>query len=195
MFGSTAAAELVALSREIEETATLSVLSGDARMYVDQVTPRREIVMSVPLGLLFPLHAGASSKAMLAFLPEADVDRALRAPLPALTGSTLTDARVLREELLEVRAQGFATSAGERQAGAASVAAPIFDHRGRPVAAISICGPAERFGHRVTEVGAALPSITARVSSRLGHSGMPSRLATEGAEPEPGSEHLWLATT
>ncbi len=45
-----AAAELAALSRETQETATLSVLSGDARMYVDQVTPRREIVMSVPLG-------------------------------------------------------------------------------------------------------------------------------------------------
>ena len=166
----TAAGELAALSRETQETATLSVLSGDGRMYVDQVTPHREIVMSVPLGLMFPLHAGASSKAMLAFLPADEVERALAAPLTALTGSTLTDVESLRAELERVRQQGYATSKGERQAGAASIAAPVFDHQGRPIAAISICGPAERFGRRLTEAVAILPAATARVSSRLGHS-------------------------
>ncbi len=165
-----AAGELAALSHETQETATLSVLSGDSRMYVDQVTPHREIVMSVPLGLMFPLHAGASSKAMLAFLPENELEQALAAPLLALTGSTFTDVGDLRAELARVREQGYATSQGERQAGAASVAAPVFDHEGRPIAAISICGPAERFGQHLQEAVTILPAATARVSSRLGHS-------------------------
>ncbi len=168
-----AAPELAALAELTGETATLSILTGAARMYVDQVTPQREIVMSVPLGLMFPLHAGASSKAMLAFMSDADVERALSEPLPAFTESTLTDAVSLRAELNRVRAQGFATSAGERQAGAVSVASPVFDHQGRPVAAISICGPAERFGTQLDVAAEVLPAATSRVSARLGHSSVP----------------------
>ena len=62
----TAMAELCART---SETATLSLRSGDHRVYVDQVTPSRDVRMSVALGVPYPLHAGASSKAFLAFLP------------------------------------------------------------------------------------------------------------------------------
>ena len=48
------------LSDETNETATLSVRRGNMRMYVDQVTPSREVKMIVQLGHPFPLHAGAS---------------------------------------------------------------------------------------------------------------------------------------
>ena len=83
-----AAPELAWLSRQTQETATLSVLVGDGRIYVDQVTPPREIVMSVPLGHRFPLHAGSSSKALLAFLPDDEVERYLGGGLEPLTEST-----------------------------------------------------------------------------------------------------------
>jgi DNA-binding IclR family transcriptional regulator len=55
---------------------------------------------------------------------------------------------VLRSELEEIRAAGFASSWGERQQGAASVAAPVFDAGGAPAAVISVCGPIERFEAR-----------------------------------------------
>src|SRR5699024_1160423 len=45
------------------ETATMSLRYGWERMYVDQVTPEREVKMTVALGRSFPLHAGSSSKA------------------------------------------------------------------------------------------------------------------------------------
>ena len=86
-----AAPELAWLSRETQETATLSVLAGDGRIYVDQVTPPREIVMSVPLGQRFPLHAGSSSKALLAFLPNSEVEDYLHGPLRQFTETTRTD--------------------------------------------------------------------------------------------------------
>ena len=66
------------LSRETQETATLSVLAGDGRIYVDQVTPPREIVMSVPLGQRFPLHAGLLEQGA-ARLPAAQRGRGLPA--------------------------------------------------------------------------------------------------------------------
>jgi DNA-binding IclR family transcriptional regulator len=164
-----AAPELAWLSRETQETATLSVLAGEGRIYVDQVTPPREIVMSVPLGQRFPLHAGSSSKALLAFLPTQEVEQYLARRLEPLTASTRTEPADLREDLAGVRSRGYATSAGERQAGATSVAAPVFDHGGRPVASISVCGPAERLAEQADEAAALLLAATERISLRLGH--------------------------
>jgi DNA-binding IclR family transcriptional regulator len=166
---SLAAPELAWLSRETEETATLSVLAGEGRIYGDQVTPPREIVMSVPLGQRFPLHAGSSSKALLAFLPGNEVDHYLGGPLEPLTASTRTDSGDLRADLDRIRGRGYATSAGERQAGATSVAAPVFDHSGRPVASISVCGPAERLAEHIDDAATLLLAATGRISVRLGH--------------------------
>jgi len=164
-----AAPELAALAATSQETSTLSVLAGDSRIYVDQVIAPREIVMSVPLGQRFPLHAGSSGKALLAFGADEQVERIVTAPLPAFTATTMTDVGALRAELAAIRARGYATSAGERQAGAASVAAPVFDHAGRPVAAISICGPAERLQGRLQDCGRLLLASAIRVSAKLGH--------------------------
>lgn len=164
-----AAVELTWLSRKVHETATLSVLSGDGRIYVDQVTPALEIVMSVPLGQRFPLHAGSSSKALLAFLSDEEIERYLAGPLQTFTDTTVVAPELLRAELTGIRARGYATSAGERQAGAASAAAPVLDHNGRPVGSISICGPAERLASELDEAVGLLLEATHRVSARLGY--------------------------
>jgi IclR family acetate operon transcriptional repressor len=139
---------LADLSRATAETATLSVRTGWERVYIDQVTPDRDIKMVVPLGRPFPLHAGSSSKAFLAFLPPAEQDRYFRevTDRAALTPRTLVDETALRRELAAIRQRGFAASRGERQADAASVAAPVIDRAGLPVAVISVCGPISRFG-------------------------------------------------
>lgn len=151
------------------ETATLSVRVDWSRIYIEQVTPPRDIKMEVRLGDAHPLHAGASSKALLAALPDADVEAYIaRGPLPRVTGLTLTDADALREELATIRARGYAVSLGERQEGAGSVAAPIRGRDGEVVAVMSICGPVERFRDEVEEVAAALVDITGSVSAALG---------------------------
>ena len=82
------------LSARTDETATLSVLLGErSRIYVDQVTPDREVIMSVTIGEPYPLHAGASSRSFLAFLPDEEIDDYLQSvPLVALTDSTIVDA-------------------------------------------------------------------------------------------------------
>jgi DNA-binding IclR family transcriptional regulator len=164
-----AAPELGALSRATEETATLSIRTGDTRVYVDQVTPSREVIMSVSVGVPFPLHAGGSSKAFLAFLPEDEIEDYLSRPLAALTPATVTDRRKLRRELAAIRRRGWAQSVAERQPGAASVAAPVLDHSGRPVAVISVCGPAERFAAEVDRCVERLLATTERLSARMGH--------------------------
>ena len=157
-----ALAELQQLSLASKETATLSI-------YVDQIRPEREIVMSVPIGVPFPLHAGGSSKAFLAFLAPDEQVRYLAKQMISVTDKTIIDAGKLREELAEIRQRGFASSFGERQAGAASLAAPVFDHTGSPAAVISLSGPADRFKDEIDDCVPLLLAATARVSRRLGY--------------------------
>ena len=157
------------LSAATGETATLSLLTGGTRVYLDQVTPLREVIMSVPVGVQFPLHAGASSKAFLAFLPEQQAAACLGGKLAALTPGTITDPGQLWEELSRIRERGWAQSAGERQPGAASVAAPVLDHLGVPAAVISVCGPAERFAAVAPDCARQVLEATRRLSAKLGY--------------------------
>jgi DNA-binding IclR family transcriptional regulator len=152
-----------------DETATLSIRHGATRVYIDQVTPPREVKMTVPLGQPFPLHAGGSSKAFLAFLPDDEQEQYLSSHrLDAMTDATITDVDELRTELSVIRKRGFSRSLGERQAGAASVAAPVFNHEGNPVAVISVCGPLERFRAEADDAAKHLLDHTRELSRRLG---------------------------
>jgi DNA-binding IclR family transcriptional regulator len=165
---SLAAEEMAWLSAQTGETATLSIRHGDVRLYVDQVLPDREVRMQVSIGNYHPLHAGASSKAFLAF-DDDPADYVGRHQLDPLTENTITDASKLMRELATVRRRGYASSSGERQAGAASVAAPVFDHSGAVVAVISVSGPAERMAGQLPACTQALLAATGRLSARMGY--------------------------
>jgi DNA-binding IclR family transcriptional regulator len=163
--------QLEGLSRATDETATLSLRTGWERVYVDQVTPDRDVKMVVQIGLRVPLHAGASSKAFLAFLDADEQQEYLNGTLDRLTKLTVTNAKALRKEISEIRERGYAASFGERMEGAGSVAAPVFGHDGRPVAVISVCGPVERFREEADESAKLLLEATAGLSRQLGHRG------------------------
>lgn len=161
--------ELERLSRATDETATLSLRTGWTRASVDQVTPDRDVKMVVQLGAPVPLHAGASSKALLAFLDPDEQAEYLAKPLTKLTPKTTTGVRALRRELAEIRERGWATTSGERLDGAASVAAPVLGHDARPAAVVSVCGPAERFAPAAQRAAAVLLEATERISRQLGY--------------------------
>lgn len=164
-----AAPELASISRITHETATLSIRNGMERFYIDQVVPNREIVMSVPIGITYPLHAGSSSKVFLAWLAEPEVTHYLKGKLKVFTPTTPKDSSSILKELSQIRNRGFALSVSERQAGAASVAAPVFDVNGNPIAVISICGPAERITPTLTKYVPQLLDSASRLSKRMGY--------------------------
>lgn len=167
------------------ETATMSVLSDGRRVHVDQVTPQVEVRMTVQVGAAYPLHAGSSSKALLAFMPDQDRERVLAQELPAVTGATITSPEELRADLEAIRERGWAVSLGEREAGAGSVAAPVFDHAGDPIMVLSVCGPLERVRGRVEELAGELVAVTTELSHRFGHD--PDRPPTSRAGRGPDS--------
>jgi IclR family transcriptional regulator, acetate operon repressor len=161
------------------ETATLSIRNDWSRIYVAQVVPDREIKMSVVVGKAFPLHAGSSSKAFLAFLPPEEQERYLaERELTALTDRTIVDPEQLRSELAAVRARGYAVSLEERQSGAASIAAPILDQHDRPIGALSVCGPVERFRDQLDIVPPFLLKACSELSHLFGNRPMERRTTT-----------------
>ncbi|ROO88277.1 IclR family transcriptional regulator [Actinocorallia herbida] len=162
---------LAALSRRAGETATLSLRQGWSRVYVDQVLAEHEIRMAVALGTRHPLHAGSSSKAILAALPDTEVaDYIEHHRLEGVTDATITSAATLREEIGRIRTLGYATSEGERQSGAASVAAAVFGAMGQVLGSVSLCGPQDMFVRRRTdELAGWVTAAAADVSADLGH--------------------------
>jgi DNA-binding IclR family transcriptional regulator len=154
------------------ETATLTSPVPNGRVYLDQFEGVHEIKMTVELGRRFPLHAGSSGKCMLAFLPAEERDRVLAGRLDALTPDTVVDPDALRAELAEISARGYAVSAGERQADAASVAAPLFGLSGEVIGAISACGPRYRVTTDFAErIAPQITAAAAEISQRMGWRG------------------------
>lgn len=156
------------LSEETGETSTVSIRTGFTRVYIDQVTPERDVKMVVQLGRPWPLHAGASSKAFLAFLPPDVIDQYLSGALERLTPRTITSSRVLRAELARIRRRGYAESTGERLTGAAAVAAPVLGHDGGPEAVVSVSGPADRFTRERGRAARLLLEASRNLSRQLG---------------------------
>ena len=127
------------------ETAALAVVRGGGLTYVDEVTPVA-IVAATWTGRVVPLHATSTGKVLLAFGDPDVVRRLTSRPLPSYTATTVTDPQVLRDELARTRELGYAVCSGEYEASAWGVSAPVLDSLGRPLAVLSIWGPASRVG-------------------------------------------------
>ncbi|GAB3275345.1 IclR family transcriptional regulator [Kineosporia babensis] len=160
------------LSQVTGETATVSARVADGRVYLDQIESSQEIKMTVEVGRRYPLHAGSSSNCILAFLAEREREDILTAEFTALTDRTILDADTLRERLTQIREQGYATSASERQLGAGAVAAPVFGVDGSVIGSISVCGPTPRVDDETRQKLAPLVRTAAdTISRRLGWRG------------------------
>jgi DNA-binding IclR family transcriptional regulator len=134
------------LQSETQETVHLNVVDGFERVCIEHVETRQYLKASMPIGNRSPLYAGASSKCLLAFSPE-DFRRQYlsQITLVALTEKTLTDATVLAVEIERTRQRGYASSLGERTPGLGSLSAPVLNHNGHTLAAISLAIPEIRF--------------------------------------------------
>ncbi len=121
------------------ESAQLYVRDGDVRVCVDAVESESELRTIVAVGATLPLTKGSAGKVFIAWAGDGD-RRRLLAPLTP-EGSV----RLARMVATTAR-RGWADSIGEREAGVASVSAPVFDGVGTLIAAVSVSGPANRIG-------------------------------------------------
>jgi DNA-binding IclR family transcriptional regulator len=164
-------------------TAHLGVLDGREVLYLVKERPRQPDPLVTEVGVRLPAHLTATGRALLAFLPAAQVTAQFPTPaaLSLRTGVGPATPAQLRARLAEVRAHGWASEEGEITEGFASVAAPAFDHTGRPAAAVAVtvrgvgaevdAGVAAGVGPAVHPRGAlaaAVRDAAGRLTGRLG---------------------------
>ena len=154
------------------ETVNLVVLEADRVVYVDQVEGSRNVRMFTAVGTSVPAHTTGSGKAMMASGPPEAVAALYggRDPLERLTGRTLVTLEALQDDLARVRRRGYAIDNEEHEDGVGCVATAVFDHTGRPCAAISVSGPSARILHAKAPVlGELLIEHAGEISAALGH--------------------------
>ncbi len=158
---------LQALRDETGETGTISVLAGLKRIYLAQVVSPQEVAMIVQVGSSYPLHAGASSKAILAFAQPSVREAVLAGRLVQLTPITPTQREQLEAEICEIARLGYAVSRGEREEGASAVAAPIIGVDGYAIGSVSVSGPTARFpAERITRLAPRVMAAARSISER-----------------------------
>jgi DNA-binding IclR family transcriptional regulator len=137
--------ELVALS---DETAHLTERRGDLAVITEVVERPHILRMAPKRGQSFPLHAGALSRAILAFLPPHDIQRILHARRPKrFTPNSPTSPAALAKAVQDTRDEGCALSVQEVTLGACGISAPVLGRDGWAVGSLGISGPM----HRLTE--------------------------------------------
>ena len=126
------------LASEVGEGIKLSVIDQQGILVLAAAPGRREYALTVAPGQRMPIHAGAASKLLLAYLPPEELDYWLSKPLAAYTSKTITDPKRLRAELARIRRLGWARDRGENAPSIMAFAAPVFSKGGKLEAALSV---------------------------------------------------------
>ena len=161
------------LSRRTEETIHLAIMEGDRLVYIDKIDTTHIFVMRSRIGSRIPAYCTALGKAILAALPESERNAIMeKTQFRAYTPKTITKPKVLKEHLQEVARQGFAFDDEENEEGMRCVAAPIRNHSGEVVGAISVSAPIFRMPEeKMHETGLLVKEVCAGLSASLGYRG------------------------
>lgn len=133
------------LAGKTGERAQFVVEEDGVGFCVFRATGEHAVETEPQVGSQMPLHATASGKSILAFLPTHRIKELLDESLPVETSNTITDRDTLREELDAVREQGYAVNHCEHIEGLTAFGAPVRRSDGGVIGAISISGPERRF--------------------------------------------------
>jgi len=159
------------LAGQYQETIHLAVLDDTKAVYVDKLEGRQAVrVELTSLGARLYAHCSALGKVLLAYSDEREVKRIIHtAGLPRFTENTITNEEDLLQNLSRIQKQGYAYDLEEILPDLCCVAAPIYNHSGQVIAAISMSLPAYRFRRSQTEYRDAIVRTAKRISRRLGY--------------------------
>ena len=147
--------DLVGLCQNLIEelaqvTAETIVLTGYDEIHASVVClaqiPSRQGGLRVfeNIGTSYPLHSGATSKAVLAFLSPRQISEILAGDLTGVNPSSTMVPDDLRRQLDDVRAKGFVVTYEETYPGVVGIAVPLLTPRGQPLGSIAIAAPSQR---------------------------------------------------
>jgi DNA-binding IclR family transcriptional regulator len=166
-----AAPILKGLVESTGETANLGIIQGNEAIYIDCLMGPHPVTVHTWPGKRLPLHSTALGKVLLAWLPTNEMTAVLlQENMSALTPSTITTIESFMAQLDEVRDKGYSVDDEEDAIGMRCIGAPVFDHSGRVVAAISLTAPAQRLlRSKIDEIAQNVIGCALEISTRLGY--------------------------
>jgi DNA-binding IclR family transcriptional regulator len=158
------------LAEDLSETASVGVLDRSQVLYIAIARGQRDLGIQSQAGTRHPAYCTALGKTLLADLTWDEAEQILDSePMARLTPTTIVDKTAMKKELATVAARGYAVDDEERNPHVVCVAAPISDHTGRTVAALSVSGPAFRMRENgVENIAHQVIARAAEVSARMG---------------------------
>jgi DNA-binding IclR family transcriptional regulator len=158
------------------ETVNMAIPDGPDVVYVSRLLSDNLLALRLFVGSRLPAYASSLGRAILAFLPEDEVQRLLDEHEPhAITDRTITDRRRLLAELRRIRTLGYAFNDQQLVMGIRGIAAPVMGVSGRPIAAINLSiarpleqGEIERLGAQVVETANAIGDLATQLAVDVG---------------------------
>lgn len=160
------------------ESVYLTVKDEDYALYIYAIESPQRLLARTAVGDRVPLHCTSVGKAILAYLPEAEVEAIVeRVGLPAFTENTINNLNDLKEDLTVTRARGYAVDTQEHEANTFCIGAPIFDRKGQVIAACSISGASsDMVTDRLVDLSAHVVETAQEISRRMGY--VPTRASS-----------------
>lgn len=170
---------VIALARQTDETVHLAILDDYEVVYLSKEETVHPIRMHSSIGKRAPAHCTGLGKAMLAYLPDEKLVEAVRRRgFARYTSRTITSLPELKAHLAIVRRDGYAIDNAEHEEDILCVAAPIRDHLGEVIAAISLSIPAVRCDlERIRSFAGMVCHHAAQISYQLGYVSESGRLS------------------
>jgi DNA-binding IclR family transcriptional regulator len=153
------------------ETVHLGILDGREAVVIDKIDSFRSIRMASSIGFRSPLHCTGVGKVLSASMPSSKRAALWKEQdLRRYTPNTITDPLALETQLKVIAAQGYALDLEEKEQGLRCVAAPIRDHTGNTVAAISVSAPSNRMTEEsLPEIVRVVLSCALKISEDIGY--------------------------
>jgi len=158
------------LNEELDETIHLTVLDNRQVLYIDCIESKKRLRTYSVIGVRAQLHCTSVGKAIMAFLPPAEIDAIIElCGLKKYTSNTITDKQTLLKELKWIVEAGYAIDNMEHENGLRCVGAPIFDNHNEVFASLSISGPETRITmEKVEEIAPILIEAAQDISRKMG---------------------------
>jgi IclR family transcriptional regulator, KDG regulon repressor len=158
------------LVESLGETAHISVLDHLDVIYLHKVECNHPVRFLTHIGRRNPPYCTSSGKVLLAFSGENIIHSVIEKGLHKFSKNTITDPDLLHANLREVKKNGYASSVEELLDGVTSIAAPIYDYKGKVIAALSVVGPKQRFqSHKIQTIAKKVISAGLDISRNMGY--------------------------
>jgi len=158
------------LTQSMGVSSDLAILAGVRVVYIDHEDSDASLNVQAEIGQVAPPHCTALGKALtIQYSPDEIKNLYKDYELRRFTSKTITDLDELVAHLETVKERGYAVDEEEFNVGVSRLAAPIYDHTNKVVAAVGISGPSIRItSGRILELAPSVVEAAREISLKIG---------------------------